>query len=109
MAVIAYTYIELFSGGGFFGIGLGPNWRRLFANDYSAAKALSFRRNLGKGALKICDVADLATADLPGRADLLTMSTPCQDLSVGGTREGLVGKTLRRFLPGLEIGSRARC
>jgi DNA (cytosine-5)-methyltransferase 1 len=93
------TFYELFAGGGFVRTGLGSMAQCTFANDFDAGKALSYRRNFGKDVLKICDVADLTPADLPGHADLLTMSTPCQDISQAGTREGITGKRSSAFFP----------
>jgi DNA (cytosine-5)-methyltransferase 1 len=96
--------IELFAGGGFVRLGLGPSWRVPFANDFSAAKALVYRCNWGKNELKICDIADVTTADLPpGRADLLSMSPPCQDLSVAGKGAGLAGSRSKAFWPAMKL------
>ncbi len=42
------------------------------------------------------DVAEVAAADLPGRADLAWASFPCQDLSLAGARRGMgVGGSTR--------------
>jgi DNA (cytosine-5)-methyltransferase 1 len=39
--------------------------------------------------LRVGDIADLTAADLPGTADLMWGSFPCQDLSLAGGRRGL--------------------
>ena len=77
--------------------GLGPAWTCAFANDFDAKKADSYRANWGAGAFKLADVAALASADLPGRADLLWASFPCQDLSLAGAGAGLAGRRSGTF------------
>ena len=71
--------------------GLGPGWRCLFANDIDAAKAVAYRANFGDDALRLADIHDLTSADLPGVADLMWGSFPCQDLSLAGAGAGLDG------------------
>lgn len=72
--------------------GLGPGWRCLFANDLDPRKARAYRRNWGDdGELKVGDVADLTPGDLPGHAELMWGSFPCQDLSLAGQGAGLAG------------------
>ena len=82
---------EFFAGGGMARAGLGSGWRCLFANDFDAAKARSYRANWGGEDLREGDVWDLTPADLPGAADLAWASSPCQDLSLAGARGGLTG------------------
>ena len=68
----APAFLEFFAGGGMARIGLGPSWRCLFANenDNDFPKSASYRANFGGGPeLKVCDVARLKVADLPGRGD----------------------------------------
>jgi DNA (cytosine-5)-methyltransferase 1 len=86
-----FTSFEFFAGGGMARAGLGAGWRCLFANDFDAAKARSYRANWGDGDLREGDVWDLNPADLPGAADLAWASSPCQDLSLAGARAGLTG------------------
>jgi DNA (cytosine-5)-methyltransferase 1 len=69
--------------------GLGANWRCLFANDCDQMKAATYTANWGANHLVCGDVADLATSDLPDRADLVWASFPCQDLSLAGGYAGL--------------------
>src|SRR6185437_13770972 len=84
-----FTFYELFAGGGMARTGLGSGWRRLFATDIDAAKAQAYRANFGEGDLELGDVWGLDAGALPGRADLAWASSPCQDLSLAGARQGL--------------------
>ncbi len=47
----------------------------------------------------VADVAELTTADLPGRADLVWASPPCQDISLAGKGAGLDGSRSGAFFP----------
>lgn len=94
-----YTFYEFFAGGGMARAGLGPSWRCLFANDIDPKKAQSYEKNWGEGVLRIADVRDLETCDLPGRADLVWGSFPCQDLSLAGGGAGLKGDRSGTFWP----------
>jgi DNA (cytosine-5)-methyltransferase 1 len=85
------TFYEFFAGGGMVRAGLGADWRCLFANDFDAKKCASYRDNWGAGELVERDVRAIAAADLPGRADLVWASFPCQDLSLAGVGAGLAG------------------
>lgn len=72
--------------------GLGCEWRCLFANDFDPKKAMAYQANWGVGGeLKIGDVNKLTATDLPGSADLMWGSFPCQDLSLAGVGAGLKG------------------
>ncbi len=79
--------------------GLGPKWSCLFANDIDPRKGDSYVRNWGGSELRLADVAKLATADLPGIADLAWASFPCQDLSLAGAGAGLRGDRSGAFWP----------
>ena len=73
-------------------------------------KSASYRANFGGAPeLKVCDVASLKTADLPGRAGLAWASPPCQDISLAGDRAGLDGSRSGAFWPfwRLMLGLRA--
>ncbi|MCR9221808.1 MAG: DNA cytosine methyltransferase [Alphaproteobacteria bacterium] len=73
-------------------LGLGEGWTCALANEWDAAKAQAYRARFGAAPeLRVGDVADLAPADLPGRATLAWASFPCQDLSLAGARRGLAG------------------
>ncbi|PPD45921.1 MAG: DNA (cytosine-5-)-methyltransferase [Methylocystis sp.] len=93
------TFYEFFAGGGMARAGLGPGWRCLFANDFDAKKAESYRANWGGEELHVGDVAKITTAQLPGRADLVWASFPCQDLSLAGAGAGLKGERSGSFWP----------
>lgn len=92
-------YYEFFAGGGMARAGLGSGWTCLFANDFDAKKAESYRRNWGGDALHVGDVKAVTTAQLPGRADLVWASFPCQDLSLAGAGAGLKGERSGTFWP----------
>lgn len=85
------TFYEFFAGGGMVRAGLGAGWDCLFANDFDAKKAASYTRNWGDAEMRVADIHDLSAADLPGRADLMWGSFPCQDLSLAGAGKGLDG------------------
>ena len=86
-----FTFYEFFAGGGMARLGLGADWKCLFANDFDPVKAATYRANFGGGHFREGDVFDLTAADLPGRADLAWASSPCQDFSLAGGRAGLAG------------------
>jgi DNA (cytosine-5)-methyltransferase 1 len=93
------TFYEFFAGGGMARAGLGEGWTCLFANDFDAKKGESYRRNWGDEALHVGDVAKITTDQLPGRADLVWASFPCQDLSLAGNGAGLRGERSGTFWP----------
>jgi DNA (cytosine-5)-methyltransferase 1 len=97
------TYYEFFAGGGMARAGLGDGWRCLFANDFDAKKAQTYRENWGGDALFVGDVRSITTAQLPGRADLVWASFPCQDLSLAGARAGLAGERSGSFWPFFDL------
>lgn len=105
------TFYEFFAGGGMVRAGLGPGWTCLFANDFDPKKAASYVQNWGGGEMRLADIHDLTAADLPGQADLMWGSFPCQDLSLAGAGKGLDGARSGAFyafwrLIG-ELGARA--
>ncbi len=89
----APSFYEFFAGGGMARLGLGAGWRCLFANDIDPAKAATYRANFADAArhFREGDIWQLAADDLPGLADLAWASSPCQDVSLAGTRAGLAG------------------
>ena len=94
------SFYEFFAGGGMARIGLGPEWRCLFANDLNEKKAVSYRENHQGGTeLLVKDVGKVTTAELPGVADLIWASFPCQDLSLAGMGAGLRGSRSGTFSP----------
>ncbi|MCD1626815.1 DNA cytosine methyltransferase [Seohaeicola saemankumensis] len=95
-----HTYYDFFAGGGMAGLGLGSEWQCLFANDIDAKKAASYRANHhGGNELLLKDVAMVTLDEIPGTADLVWASFPCQDLSLAGRGEGLAGKRSGMFKP----------
>ena len=91
---------EFFAGGGMVRAGLGPSWTCAFANDFDPGKARSYRANWGdRGELAVGDVAGVRLDQLPGRADLMWGSFPCQDLSEAGSGAGLHGARSSAFFP----------
>lgn len=84
---------EFFAGGGMARLGLGEAWTCSFANDFDPIKAAVYGDNFSDADdhFRAGDIWSLSAADLPGRADLAWASSPCQDLSIAGTRAGLDG------------------
>ena len=80
--------------------GLGAGWDCLFANDFDAKKGLAYQLNYpGRDVLRVEDVRKIEAAALPGRADLIWASFPCQDLSLAGGGAGLKGERSGAFYP----------
>ncbi len=97
------TFYEFFAGGGMVRVGLGPNWKCLFANDFDAKKAESYISNWGGNELVVEDVRNIAPDDLKGDVDLIWGSFPCQDLSLAGGGAGLRGDRSGTFYPFMSI------
>lgn len=95
-----FAFYEFFSGGGMVRIGLGEEWKCLFANDFDLKKAASYRTNFnGAQELVIGDVKELTADQLPGNVTLAWASFPCQDLSLAGSGAGLAGERSSTFWP----------
>ncbi|MHB8286806.1 MAG: DNA cytosine methyltransferase [Caulobacteraceae bacterium] len=92
-------FYEFFAGGGMARMGLGPNWSCLFANDFDFKKGLTYQANFGCLELKVGDIRALTPDDMPGVADLMWGSFPCQDLSLAGVGAGLKGERSGTFYP----------
>lgn len=88
-----FSFYEFFAGGGMARLGLGEAWACAFANDFDRVKAATYRANFTDAPkhLHEVDVWKLSAADLPGHADLAWASSPCQDLSLAGSRAGFAG------------------
>jgi N6-adenosine-specific RNA methylase IME4 len=94
------TFIELFAGGGMAREGLGAGWRCILANDIDPKKGEAYATNYGRDRLRVCDVAALASADIPpGLIDLVWMSPPCVGFSEAGDRTGFEEKQSGSFWP----------
>jgi DNA (cytosine-5)-methyltransferase 1 len=98
------SFYEFFAGGGMARAGLGKRWTCLFANDFDTKKGLTYQLNYPTGdVLRIDDVRKIKAAELPGHADLIWGSFPCQDLSLAGGGAGLKGERSGTFYPFWEI------
>lgn len=85
------TYYEFFAGAGMARAGLGKGWECVFANDFDRKKGLTYQLNWGLGGeLEVGDIRRVTIDKLPGVADLVWGSFPCQDLS-GWWRRGPQG------------------
>lgn len=78
---------------------LDGRWKCLFANDFDHRKGQTYRVNWGDEELKTADVRGLSTTELPGQAQLVWASFPCQDLSLAGAGAGLKGDRSGTFWP----------
>lgn len=94
-----FTFFEFFAGGGMARLGLGNDWHCNFANDWCEKKAAAYRTHFGGSELRVCNVANLSTSDLPGTPTLVWGSFPCQDLSLAGDGAGLAGERSGAFKP----------
>jgi DNA (cytosine-5)-methyltransferase 1 len=93
-------WYEFFAGGGMARLGLGDNWECRFSNEWSEKKAAAYRAHFGASPeLRVQDVRTLTPRDLPGSADLVWASFPCQDLSLAGSGAGLGGERSGTFTP----------
>ena len=92
-------FYEFFAGGGMARAGLGALWRCRFANDFDHKKSATYRLNWGGHELKTGDIGTIRTEDIPGTADLIWASFPCQDLSLAGGGAGLKGDRSGTFWP----------
>ena len=94
-----YGFYEFFAGGGMARAGLGAEWDCLFANDFDPKKAAAYAANWTRKALQVGDVGAVTPEQLPGIADLVWASFPCQDLSLAGNGAGLNGSRSGAFWP----------
>ena len=97
------SFYEFFAGGGMARAGLGPEWDCLFANDFDTKKSRTYNLNWGSGPLKTADIREIQARELPGQADLIWASFPCQDLSLAGNGAGLRGNRSGTFWPFWEV------
>lgn len=87
-----WAFYEFFAGGGMARAGLGHGWRCTFANDFDPMKSCTYQANWGSEHFVEGDVALVSAEALPGIADLVWASFPCQDLSLAGKYRGLGDK-----------------
>ena len=98
------SFYEFFAGGGMARAGLGDGWSCLFANDFDAKKGETYRLNYPESdVLRVDDVRKIKARELPGHADLVWGSFPCQDLSLAGGGAGLKGERSGTFYPFWDI------
>lgn len=83
--------------------GLGDGWQCVFANDFDRKKGETYKDNWGKSELVVDDIRRIGPDDLPGVADLVWGSFPCQDLSLAGGGAGLKGDRSGTFWPFMQI------
>lgn len=93
------NFYEFFAGGGMVRAGLGERWTCLFANDFDYRKSATYRQNWGGEELLTADVRTVTPRQLPGKANLIWGSFPCQDLSLAGSGAGLKGDRSGTFWP----------
>jgi DNA (cytosine-5)-methyltransferase 1 len=94
------SFYEFFAGAGMARAGLGEQWNCLFANEFDLKKTESYKKYWPTpDVLKIGDIGKLKGADVPGKADLVWASFPCQDLSLAGAGAGLNGDRSGTFWP----------
>ena len=91
------SFYEFFAGVGLARLGLGPQWRCVFANDIDDKKAEIYRENFGDDELVVDDIRNIR--DLPPNADVAWASFPCQDLSLAGWRRGMFAGRSGAFWP----------
>ena len=96
-------FYEFFAGGGMARQGLGSEWSCQFANDFDFKKGLTYQANFGGSELTVADIRSIGVDDLPGVADLMWGSFPCQDLSLAGVGAGLKGERSGTFYPFWDI------
>ena len=98
------TFYEFFCGGGLVRLGLGDEWKCVGAVDNNISKITAYRQNFGDcPGLTHGDVRNISPDSIPGVLDLAWASSPCQDLSVAGTRTGMSGTASGAFWPFWQI------
>ncbi len=93
------TFAEFFAGIGLMRLGLErKGWRIAYANDIDSEKYETYKGHFGDAAehFVVGDVHDVDACGLPS-VTLATASFPCNDLSLAGARQGLVGSQSSAF------------
>jgi DNA (cytosine-5)-methyltransferase 1 len=91
MSCSGLGFYEFFAGAGLVRLGLGHQWRCLWANDIDPRKADVYMANFDKSEFLLGDVALVRASSLPIGSHLAWASFPCQDLSLAGWRQGMSG------------------
>jgi len=99
LAQADFNFYEFFAGGGMARAGLGLRWQCIFANDFDIKKSVTYNDNWGAGIMLTKDVGKVEPKEVPGKADLIWASFPCQDLSLAGMGAGLKGNRSGTFWP----------
>jgi DNA (cytosine-5)-methyltransferase 1 len=73
-------------------LGLGAEWKCLFANDIDEMKAETYRENFGLSPELVVKDIHHVNANIISKADMAWASFPCQDLSLAGNYNGLKGE-----------------
>jgi DNA (cytosine-5)-methyltransferase 1 len=94
--------VGYFTGGAFTEEGFGSAFNTIAANDISATKAVSARRNRPGLRYVVADVAKLKL-DWAPKADLETASPPCTGFSEAGDRKGLDDPESGTLLPWIDL------
>jgi len=82
-------FYEFFAGAGLARLGLGADWKCLWANDYDPKKKEVYTHNFGDDHFVLDDVATIDAQSLPAAADMAWASFPCVDLSLAGWQRGM--------------------
>ncbi|OUM87551.1 MAG: hypothetical protein BAA01_06570 [Bacillus thermozeamaize] len=85
-----YKFLEFFAGVGMVRLGLGKNWKCIWANDISSKKAEIYCANHGSEHFFLGDISKMK--NIPSDADMAWASFPCQDLSLAGWRKGMTAR-----------------
>lgn len=101
-------FAEFFAGAGMVSAALRPGWDLALANDIDPKKCRSYRQNWGSDSLIEGDIANLDERLLRQPIDLYWASSPCQDLSLAGHRQGLSGRRSSMFFAWIELVQRAK-
>jgi DNA (cytosine-5)-methyltransferase 1 len=90
MSKKAYKTLDLFAGIG--GVRMGferVGFETVFGNDFDAHCKVTYDANFKDVPLKVADIADLKSSDLPS-FDILLGGFPCQPFSIAGYRKGFL-------------------
>ncbi len=82
---------------------LQPEWELALANDIDPKKCRAYAENWGAENLIEGDIANLDPRLLRQPIDLYWASSPCQDLSLAGSRRGLAGSRSSAFFKWMNL------
>ena len=85
------TFLDFFAGSGLVTQGMKGFFKASWAIDICPKKAAVYTVNHGKNYFKLGSIEDVRGETLPA-SDLAWASFPCQDLSLAGRIEGILGK-----------------